>query len=1098
MAHVTVELLDADVVIATGAAVTYRADLEGAGLGTGRYGFSIVVPPLLKDGKDHNIKLRVRNSTYTLQNSLQNLNCPYGGRLEEVDCANFKGWAWNPNKPNIEGLIVELLENNIVLGSTNAKIYREDLAANGIGTGYYGFLLPIPQSLKNGYAHTVSMHIKGTNFFLDESPKTFTCFSPSYEGALETTSCNELKGWAWDKNNPTAAALTVELLDGNVVVGSVVANAYRQDLKDSGKGTGNYGFTLAMPNVLKDGQQHTITLRVKGSSYKLAGTPRGVNCVMPALYGGALESATCTEIKGWAWNQNYPSKTVSVELIEGSTVLATSVASIFRQDLDTLGTGNYGFVIASPSILRDGQSHSVSVRIQGTNILLSGSPKIINCAIPPSYEGALETTSCNELKGWAWDKNNPTAAALTVELLDGNVVVGSVVANAYRQDLKDSGKGTGNYGFTLAMPNVLKDGQQHTITLRVKGSSYKLAGTPRGVNCVMPALYGGALESATCTEIKGWAWNQNYPSKTVSVELIEGSTVLATSVANIFRQDLDTLGTGNYGFVIASPSILRDGQSHSVSVRIQGTNILLSGSPKIINCAIPPSYEGALETTSCNELKGWAWDKNNPTAAALTVELLDGNVVVGSVVANAYRQDLKDSGKGTGNYGFTLAMPNVLKDGQQHTITLRVKGSSYKLAGTPRGVNCVMPALYGGALESATCTEIKGWAWNQNYPSKTVSVELIEGSTVLATSVANIFRQDLDTLGTGNYGFVIASPSILRDGQSHSVSVRIQGTNILLSGSPKIINCAIPPSYEGALETTSCNELKGWAWDKNNPTAAALTVELLDGNVVVGSVVANAYRQDLKDSGKGTGNYGFTLAMPNVLKDGQQHTITLRVKGSSYKLAGTPRGVNCVMPALYGGALESASCTEIKGWAWNQNYPSKTVSVELIEGSTVLATSVASIFRQDLDTLGTGNYGFVIASPSILRNGQSHSVSIRIKGTSILLGGSPIVVNCPSSARMSSIATAEPQIDLEKSLSLTISPNPNTGSFKCILNLSNHTKAKLVIRNIAGTEVWKQQVVGLGGEQYQEINLNIESAGIYIVTLEIGGQIISKRMVVLK
>ncbi|MCF2501186.1 hypothetical protein, partial [Dyadobacter chenhuakuii] len=86
--------------------------------------------------------------------------------------------------------------------------------------------------------------------------------------------------------------LTVELLDGNVVVGSVVANAYRQDLKDSGKGTGNYGFTLAMPNVLKDGLQHTITLRVKGSSYKLAGTPRGVNCVMPALYDGALESAT--------------------------------------------------------------------------------------------------------------------------------------------------------------------------------------------------------------------------------------------------------------------------------------------------------------------------------------------------------------------------------------------------------------------------------------------------------------------------------------------------------------------------------------------------------------------------------------------------------------------------------------------------------------------------------------------------------------------------------------------------------------------------------------------------------------------------------------
>ncbi|WP_031529586.1 T9SS type A sorting domain-containing protein, partial [Dyadobacter crusticola] len=193
--------------------------------------------------------------------------------------------------------------------------------------------------------------------------------------------CNFIKGFAWDKNYPEKA-LTVEVLEGSTILATVVADAYRSDLKAAGTGTGNYGFSIPAPAVLKDGATHSLSVRIKGPGTVLTGSPKSVNCALPASYGGGFDFLSCATIKGWAWDKNYPDKTLTVEIMEGSTIFGTVTASLYREDIKNkgYGTGNYGFNLSTPSVLKDGVTHSISLRVKGTNYIIPGSPRVITCA----------------------------------------------------------------------------------------------------------------------------------------------------------------------------------------------------------------------------------------------------------------------------------------------------------------------------------------------------------------------------------------------------------------------------------------------------------------------------------------------------------------------------------------------------------------------------------------------------------------------------------------------------------------------------------------------------------------------------------------------
>jgi hypothetical protein len=126
------------------------------------------------------------------------------------------------------------------------------------------------------------------------------------------------------------------------------------------------------------------------------------------------------------------------------------------------------------------------------------------------------------------------------------------------------------------------------------------AGVPSKAKIVQVRQDDGYLDGADCTQIWGWAWDRNAPNTPVNVNIYDGNTLIASNVpANIFRQDLLNAGKGNgyHAFAINTPTSLKDGKPHSISVRFaSGTNSQnnLGSSPRLITCGQPifplPSY----------------------------------------------------------------------------------------------------------------------------------------------------------------------------------------------------------------------------------------------------------------------------------------------------------------------------------------------------------------------------------------------------------------------------------------------------------------------------------------------------------------------------
>ena len=896
----TVELIENDVVHATTVSNIYREDLKNLGIGNGSYGFSMPFPNSLKDGKSHVLNAKIKGLNYILPNSGKTQTCAlpqYFGNFEVADCNQIVGWVWDRSYPNM-ALVIELYEGATVYATTVANVYRENIKNAGYGTGSYGFILPMPVAVKDGNVHQLSVRVKGTGYILGGSPRSVSCAANQFQGNFDAADCTQLVGWAWDKNAPNSA-VTVELFEGTTVYGSVVANAYRESLKNAGIGTGSYGFSMPTPAALRDGKSHQLSFRIKGTNTILTSSPRPLTCTAN-LYQGSFEVADCNQLIGWVWDKYSPNgAALTVELVEGTTVYGTAVADIYRENLKNagIGTGNYGFSIPTPAALKDGNPHQISFRVKGSSTVLTNSPKTLTCAAN-LYQGSFDVADCNQLVGWVWDKFSPSGAALTVELVEGTTVYGTAVANLYRENLKNAGIGTGNYGFSMPTPATLKNGNPHQLSFRIKGSTTILTNSPRALTCATN-LYQGSFDVADCNQLTGWVWDKYSPNGiALTVELVEGTTVHGTAVANIYRDNLKNagIGTGNYGFSMPTPAALKDGNPHQLSFRIKGTSTILTNSPKALTC-IGTLYRGSFDVADCNQLVGWVWDKNAPNTT-LTVELVEGTTVHGTAVANIYRENLKNAGIGTGNYGFSIPTPAALKDGNPHQLSFRIKGSTAILTNSPKALTCI-GNLYRGSFDVADCNQLVGWVWDKNAPSTTLTVELLEGTTVYGTAVANIFRENLKNagIGTGNYGFSIPTPAALKDGNPHQLSFRIKGSTTILTNSPKALTC-VGTLYRGSFDVGDCNQLIGWAWDKNAPNAI-LTVELLEGTIVYATAVANIYRENLKNAGIGTGNYGFAMPTPIALKDGKSHQLSFRIKGSSTILTNSPKTLTCGASARF-------------------------------------------------------------------------------------------------------------------------------------------------------------------------------------------------------
>jgi hypothetical protein len=93
------------------------------------------------------------------------------------------------------------------------------------------------------------------------------------------------------------------------------------------------------------------------------------------------------------------------------------------------------------------------------------------------YVGFHDRTNSKETYGWAWDATQP-AAAISIDIYDGDNLLATVKADVFRKDLKKKGNG-GKHGFRYPTPASLKDGKPHSVRVRFAGTKLDLINTPK-------------------------------------------------------------------------------------------------------------------------------------------------------------------------------------------------------------------------------------------------------------------------------------------------------------------------------------------------------------------------------------------------------------------------------------------------------------------------------------------------------------------------------------------------------------------------------------------------------------------------------------------
>lgn len=328
------------------------------------------------------------------------------GNLEQVGCNDgMSGWVKYTDNESRTATVQILIDQQVV-GTTEARLYREDVGSHGFTVSlknypsiYDGKMHYIQARVADGY-QTLYLYDK------DHKGKTLTCKAPSYiVGMLETVNCTNIIGWACDPTAPDDRTDIAMVIDSkSTQIGQ--ASDYRPDIKSQCGNRDDHGFIIGTPLELKTGtaKNFTITSSLNGATTLLGSatlncpnpnsTPKPTPAPKPI---GLIESANCTTITGWTCDPNYPSTTAEISVIANGVNAGSAIANKQRTDLTALcnGTTLHGFSINTPSSIKNGTNQNILIAstLKGVVNFIDGN-KTINC---PQNAPALPTSSASSL-----------------------------------------------------------------------------------------------------------------------------------------------------------------------------------------------------------------------------------------------------------------------------------------------------------------------------------------------------------------------------------------------------------------------------------------------------------------------------------------------------------------------------------------------------------------------------------------------------------------------------------------------------------------------------------------------------------------------------
>lgn len=146
--------------------------------------------------------------------------------------------------------------------------------------------------------------------------------------------------------------------------------------------------------------------------------------------------------------------------------------------------------------------------------------------------------------GWAYKTGHDEYAPL-IEVKSGEELLWQARANRPREDLKAAGIGNGHYAFHITpIENPVSDSVT-AIDIYIDGLKVNVEPIPFSVPMVNLEQYRIFIESDSIQAVNGWIAKNDAPQHKSVVELRAGSTIIAKTVANGFRQDLADAGIGD-------------------------------------------------------------------------------------------------------------------------------------------------------------------------------------------------------------------------------------------------------------------------------------------------------------------------------------------------------------------------------------------------------------------------------------------------------------------------------------------------------------------------------------------------------------------------
>jgi Secretion system C-terminal sorting domain len=201
-------------------------------------------------------------------------------------------------------------------------------------------------------------------------------------------------------------------------------------------------------------------------------------------------------------------------------------------------------------------------------------------------------------------------------------------------------------------------------------------------------------------------------------------------------------------------------------------------------------------------------------------------------------------------------------------------------------------------------------------------------------------------------------------------------------------------------------------------------------------------------------------------------------------------------PPNYNGFFDVADCGTLSGWAWNAVIPNGSLNIEILEGSNVVATGSANLYRADLQQAGLGNgvHAFQIPTPASLKNGQTRTLTARIAGSSYTLNSSPKTISgCYSMNARAAIDETRNSDEIINGL--VVSPNPSDGLYNLNFSTTMGSSVALMVTNLSGSVVLEQDFKAASATVNHVINLRSKPNGEYLISIITEGKRLIQKVV---